>query len=157
MTAAFRGPIRLAALPDLKSLIACIDAAFQPLAERIGKPPAPMLADYPDLVARGRVHLLEAEGRIAGVLVSEVTADEVFVETLAIDPSLQRLGAGRRLMGFVEDEARRAGCPRVRLYTHALMDEARHFYQALGYREVEQRREAGYDRVYLDKTLDPPH
>lgn len=157
MPHAFRGPIRLAALPDLKGLIACVDAAFQPLAERIGKPPAPMLADYPDLVARGRVHLLEAEGRIAGVLVSEVTADEVFVETLAIDPSIQRVGAGRRLMTFVEDEARRAGRPRIRLYTHALMHEARSFYRTLRFREVELRREAGYERVYLDKALNLTH
>lgn len=152
-----RGPIRLAALPDLKSLIACVDAAFQPLAERTGKPPAPMLADYPDLVVRGRAHLLEAEGRVAGVLVSQIDEHDALVEILAIDPTRQRAGAGRRLMGFVEDEARRLGSPRVRLYTHASMREARAFYRSLGYREVEERHEAGYDRVYLDKMLVPGH
>lgn len=157
MTSSFQAPIRLAALPDLKGLIACVDAAFQPLAERIGKPPAPMLADYPDLVAHGRVHLLEAEGRVAGVLVSEVGEAEIFVETLAIDPRMQRLGAGRRLMAFAEDEARRVGCLRVRLYTHAMMREARSFYQALGYQEVEPRDEDGFERVYLDKTTEPSH
>ena len=157
MARAFEGSIRLAALPDLKSLIACVDAAFQPLAERIAKPPSPMLADYPDLVTRGRVHLLEAEGRVAGVLVCEAAADHVFIETLAIDPATQRAGAGTKLVAFAEDEARRLGHPLVRLYPPALMHEARSFSRALGYREIGQRREAGYDRVYLDKTLDLTH
>lgn len=157
MTSAFKAPIRLAGLPDLRGLIACIDAAFQPMAERIGKPPAPMLADYPDLVARGRVHLLETEGRVAGVLVCEIEAGHVFVETLAIDPKLQRTGAGRKLMAFAEAEARLAGQPCVRLYTHALMEEARAFYRALGYDEVERREEAGFDRVYLTKALAAAH
>lgn len=155
--APFAAPIRLAALPDLASVVACVDAAFQPYVARIGKPPSPMLADYPTLVGGGRVHLLEAEGRVAGVLVSEVAGDHLFIETLATDPSIRRAGVGRRLMAFAEDEARRAGLHRVRLYTHALMDEARAFYQALGYAEVDARTEAGYQRVYLEKTVQPTH
>lgn len=155
--APFVAPIRLAALPDLASITVCVDAAFQPYVARIGKPPSPMLADYPSLIGRGRVHLLEAEGRVAGVLVSEARRDHLFVDILAVDPAVRRAGAGRRLMAFAEDEARRAGLHRVRLYTHALMTEARAFYQALGYSEVEARHEAGFDRVYLEKMIETTH
>jgi GNAT superfamily N-acetyltransferase len=147
------GAIRLAAPYDAKAVVACVDAAFQPYVAGIGKPPAPMLADYPDLIGRGRVYVLEEEGMVAGVLVLEPQHGSLLVETLAVDPARQGAGVGRRLMAFAETEAARLHLARIHLYTHQAMAPARAFYARLGYREVGEGVEDGYARVFLEKSL----
>jgi ribosomal protein S18 acetylase RimI-like enzyme len=147
------GAIRLAAPYDAKGVVACVDAAFQPYVAGIGKPPAPMLADYPELIGRGRVYVLEEDGMVAGVLVLEPQERALLVETLAVDPARQKAGVGRRLMAFAETEAGRLHLPRIHLYTHQTMTPARAFYARLGYREVGEGVEEGYARVFLEKPL----
>lgn len=56
-------------------------------------------------------------------------------------------------MGLAEDEARRLGYSAVTVYTHERMTENIALYKKLGYTETERRRERGYDRVYLRKSL----
>ena len=130
-------------------MVGCVDAAFEGFTARIGKPPAPMLADYRALIAAGRVQLLEAGGAVVGVLVTEPRPDHLFVDVVAVRPAAQRQGIGRRLMGFAEQEARRRGLAEVRLYTHQLMHGALALYRALDYEDTGQRLEDGYARVYL--------
>lgn len=143
--------IRLAQAADRAAVVACVAAAFRVFIPQIGKPPAPMLADYGELIAAGRVHVLE-EGGIVGVLVLEPRS-QLLVETLAIDPSRQRRGLGGRLMAFAEAEARRLGLATIELYTHEVMSGALALYRALGYQEVARRHVDGYARVYLRKTI----
>jgi predicted ATPase/predicted N-acetyltransferase YhbS len=143
------GGIRLAEARDRAAVAACIKAAFEGFTARIGKPPAPMLADYRGLIEAGRVHLLEAEEAVVGVLVTELRPDHLFVDTVAVHPAAQRRGSGRRLMALAEQEARRRGLAEVRLYTHEVMDGALALYRGLGYEETERRLEDGYARVYL--------
>ena len=114
-----------------------------------------MLADYGALIARGRVHVLEADGELAGVLVTEARADHLFVDVVAIHPERQRQGLARRLMAFAEAEARRLRLAEVRLYTHEVMAGALALYPALGYQETARRVEDGYARVYFRKRLPP--
>ena len=134
-------------------MVECVTAAFEVFTARIGKPPAPMLADYRALIAVGRVHLLEVDGAVVGVLVTEPRPDHLFVDVVAVRPAAQRQGIGRRLMGFAEQEARRRGLVEVRLYTHEVMHGALALYRALDYEESERRLEDGYARVYLRARL----
>ncbi|MGH6886435.1 MAG: GNAT family N-acetyltransferase, partial [Geminicoccales bacterium] len=138
---------------DLASVRACVDAAFGPYVAAIGKPPAPMLADYGALIAEGQVHLLEADQAIAGLIVLEQKPDHLFVDVLAVRPELQRHGIGRALMGFAEASALERSITEVRLYTHVLMTQALAFYARLGYRETARLMEDGYARIYLSRTL----
>jgi ribosomal protein S18 acetylase RimI-like enzyme len=147
------GRIRCAAPGDHAAVVGCVDAAFEGFTARIGKPPAPMLADYRALIAAGRVQLLEAGGAVVGVLVTEPRPDHLFVDVVAVRPAAQRQGIGRRLMGFAEQEARRRGLAEVRLYTHQLMHGALALYRALDYEETGRRLEDGYARVYLRRLL----
>lgn len=148
------GPLRLASHHDLAAVTACITAAFQIYVARIGKPPAPMLADYSPLIAASRVYLQDGAGAPAGVIVIEPRADHLFVETVAVRPGEQGRGRGRLLMGFAEREARRLGLGEIQLYTHEKMEETFPFYAALGYEETERREEGGYARVYFRKRID---
>ena len=147
------GPIRPARAGDHAAVVDCVTAAFGPFIPQIGKPPAPMLADYAALIARRQVHVVEEGGSVAAVLVLAAAADHLFVDVVAVRPRRQRRGLGRRLMAFAADEARRRGLGEIRLYTHEAMSGARGLYLALGYQETARRLEDGYARVYLRKLL----
>jgi ribosomal protein S18 acetylase RimI-like enzyme len=145
--------IRAARHTDLTGVQACIGAAFGPYVAAIGKPPAPMLADYGALIAGGRVHLAPADHAVAGLIVLEPKPEHLFVDVLAVRPELQRRGIGRALMAFAEATARQRSLPEVSLYTHVLMTQALAFYERLGYRETARLVEDGYARVHLSKNL----
>jgi ribosomal protein S18 acetylase RimI-like enzyme len=147
--------IRPAEESDLHAIEACVEAAFAPYVARIGKPPAPMLADYAASIAARRVHVLTEADAVAGVLVRSDRDDCLFVDVMAVHPDRQRSGLGQRLMRFAEAAAQSKGLDTVALYTHERMVEALSFYLALGYVETERRVEDGYARVYLRKTIAP--
>jgi ribosomal protein S18 acetylase RimI-like enzyme len=147
------GNIRAARHDDLAGVQACVGAAFGPYVAAIGKPPAPMLADYGALIAEGRVHLAPADRAIAGLIVLEPKPDQLFVDVLAVRPALQRHGIGRALMAFAESTARQRALAEVSLYTHVLMTPALAFYEGLGYRETARLVEDGYARVYFVKSV----
>ena len=112
-----------------------------------------MLADYAVLSAAGQVHLLELDGRLAGVVVMIARVDHLFVENVAVDPAFQGQGLGRRLMDFAEADARARGLPVLRLYTNVHMTENFPFYDRLGYAVTGRVHEDGYERVYFEKTV----
>jgi ribosomal protein S18 acetylase RimI-like enzyme len=145
--------IRAARRSDLADVQACIRAAFGPYVGAIGKPPAPMLADYRALITEGRVHLAPADRAVAGLIVLEPKLDQLFIDVLAVRPELQRHGIGRALMAFAETMAQQRALAEVSLYTHVLMTAALAFYERLGYRETARLVEDGYARVYLAKSL----
>ena len=56
-------------------------------------------------------------------------------------------------MAFAEEEARRRGHRVIELYTNEVMVENIALYRRLGYVETGRKQVAGYDRVYMRKTL----
>ncbi len=67
---------------------------------RIGRAPAPMVADFAGLVAAGEVHVLLAGGAPAGFIVIRPGEGHLFVENVALHPERQGEGLGRRLLDF---------------------------------------------------------
>lgn len=147
------GRIRRGQAADRAAVVDCVDAAFRPFIAQIGKPPAPMLADYGALIAAGRVHVVDDGHSIAGAMVLEARGDHLFVDVVAVRPERQRQGVGRGLMAFAEAKARRLGLAEIQLYTHQAMTGALALYRALGYEEAARRLEDGYARVYLRRTV----
>jgi ribosomal protein S18 acetylase RimI-like enzyme len=145
--------IRPARADELGWVADTVAAAFRGYIPRMGRVPAPINADHAAAIAAGEVHLFEIEGERLGLIVARAADDHFFVDILAVAPGAQRRGVGRALMRFAESAARRAGLGAVRLYTNVKMTETRRFYPALGYRQIEQRREDGFDRVYFEKRL----
>jgi N-acetylglutamate synthase-like GNAT family acetyltransferase len=112
---------RQAEQEDHEALVDCIQAAYTKYIERIGKKPAPMLADYKALIAQGIVYVLADEKGVRGVLVMKPQGKDMFVENVAVDPRFQ--GLGRTLMAFVEQRTRKEQLGEIRLYTNELMTE----------------------------------
>ena len=145
--------IRRARPDDAPAIAAIAVAAYRIYVTRIGREPAPMVADFPAQIAVGEVHVLEAERGLQGFIVLRAAADHLFVENVAVRPARQGKGDGRRLMAFAEATARRLDLPAIRLYTNVKMTENLPFYERLGFAEVERRREDGFDRVYFRRSL----
>jgi ribosomal protein S18 acetylase RimI-like enzyme len=146
--------IRAAEAGDIDPIKACIDAAYGPYVARLGRPPAPMLADYGALVAGGKVQVI-GEDRITGLIVYYPRGDHIHVETVAVLPEAHGKGFGRALMGHAEAAAGRLRLAAVELYTHLLMTENIRYYNALGYREIRRGEEDGFPRIYFRKPAAP--
>lgn len=146
--------VRAASAEDASSVSACVTSAFERYIERIGKPPAPMLADYASLIAAKRVWVAEHSGQVHGVLVQYETAEGFYLDTVAVSPSSQGSGVGRALLQFAESQAVRCGYTSIYLCTNSKMTENQMLYPKIGYAEYDRRREAGYDRVFYRKQLD---
>lgn len=132
---------------------ALVRRAYAPYIPRMGKEPAPMLADYGALIAWGQVHVLEENGEAVALIVIYPKDDALFIENIAVDPVAQGKGHGRALLAFAEAEARRLGLKALRLYTNAAMTENLAFYPGRGFRETERREEDGYKRVFFEKPV----
>jgi GNAT superfamily N-acetyltransferase len=145
--------VRLANASDAVAALACVVAAFEPYIERIGKAPAPMLLDYPTLIADGRVWVAELGTQVEGVIVQYETPDGFYIDTVATTAKARGTGVGRALLQFAESEAARRGYESVYLCTNSKMTENQVLYPKIGYVEYDRRTEAGYDRVFYRKGL----
>lgn len=144
--------VRPAVTDDEHGIRACVLTAYSRYVGRMGRRPAPMLADYAAAIRRHEVFVLGEP--ISGVVVLVPGDDHVVLENVAVHPSLQGCGLGHTLMRFAERHTRELGLREIRLYTGECMWENRRMYPKLGYEEIERRCEDGYARVFFKKVLD---
>lgn len=96
------------------------------------------------------VFLAEADGEAVGcvvLFVPDVTGStqDVVVKKLYVTPRARTGGTGRALMNALIDEARKRGCSRVLLDTHAeQLPAAYALYRRLGFREREPFGDVDY-------------
>ena len=130
-----------------------MNAAYGHYVARNGKTPGPMLDDYAALIADQRVHVLEEDGQLVGLIVLIPEPDAMLLDNVAVSPEAQGRGFGVKLIGFAEQSARDARLLAIRLYTQEIMTENIALYTKLGFVETHRAREKGLDRVYMTKTL----
>ncbi len=145
--------VRTAKREDAAAVKACVARAFEHYIVRIGKPPAPMLLDVAAEIEAGHVWVAQLPKNIIGVLVQYETASGFYIDTVAVDPKVQGIGAGKALLQFAEREAVRRGYNSIYLCTNEKMIENQSFYLRIGYSEYERKYDEGYDRVFYIKTL----
>src|SRR4051812_47051814 len=145
--------VRLAVAGDREAVEAIVRSAYAPYIARIGRPPAPMLDDYGELIARGRVHVAEIDGAVGGLLVLLPQTDAMLLDNIAVASSLRGQGVGRRLLEFAEGCAREAGYQTIKLYTNEAMSENIALYGRIGYLETHRSEEKNLRRVYMAKAL----
>lgn len=143
--------LRPATPDDLPSIRDIIAAAYGKYLGRMDRPPAPMLRDYGDAVDAGEVWV--AGDPITGLIVLTQTDDSLLIENVAVHPSAQGTGLGRRLMEFAERQATSRRLGRITLYTNEVMTENQTIYTRLGYQEQGRETEDGYRRVFMAKIL----
>ena len=92
--------IRIAVEDDRQAILECVDDAYGMYIDRIGKKPAPMLADYADLISKSLVHVATDKGQIQGLIVLLLKEKYLLIENVAVHNLFQGQGIGRRLIEF---------------------------------------------------------
>ena len=144
---------RPATASDATGISECVRTAYSHYIERIGTSPGPMLDDYERVVRDHRAYVIEDRGEIIGALVLMDKENGLLFDNIAVLPSRQGEGIGRRLIEHAESEARRLGHRHLDLYTHQRMTENIAMYTRCGYEEIDRRTERGFPRVYMRKHL----
>jgi ribosomal protein S18 acetylase RimI-like enzyme len=143
--------LRKATAEDLPSIRDIVATAYGKYLDRMDRPPAPMLRDYSGAVDAGDVWV--AGDPVTGLISLTQTGGSLLIENVAVHPSAQGTGLGRRLMEFAEQQATGRGLRSLTLYTNEVMTENLAIYTRLGYREKGRQTEDGYRRVYMEKIL----
>lgn len=145
--------IRIARTDDVARIREIARAAYARYVPRIGREPAPMVADYDADVCAGRIVVLEVERNVIGYLVAWPEDDAYFIENIAIEPQLRGKGWGRSLMDHAARQAARLCLPALQLYTNAAMTENLAMYAHLGFIETHRVMEDGFNRIYMRLNL----
>ncbi|MGD0108940.1 MAG: GNAT family N-acetyltransferase [Rhodopila sp.] len=90
-----------------------------------------MLDDYKELIRDGRVHVIEHNGTVQGVLVLIPQEDAMLLDNVVVSPSAQGQGLGRKMLKFAEAAAVDAGYRSIRLYTNEAMTENIELYTSI--------------------------
>ncbi len=147
--------IRLATQTDRPDIEELVHAAYAHYVPRIGREPGPMLDDYAVLIEAARVHVLERQGVIQGVLVLIPEQNAMLLDNVAVASRARGSGVGRQLLEFAEQAAAEAGYRSIRLYTNEAMTENITLYTRIGYVETHRATEKGLRRVYMLKPITP--
>jgi GNAT superfamily N-acetyltransferase len=119
----------------------------------MGRPPAPIHADFQTHIDDDTVFVATAGGDITGYVILCNIDDEWWLDNIATSPNHQGLGIGRLLVIVAEGWlAHRTD--HVHLYTNTAMSKNIVLYQRLGYKWTGRRTVDGFDRVYFTKQLD---
>ena len=145
---------RRATRDDVDGIRRLVADAFGKYVDRIGKPPAPMTADYAELLDTSRVWVVEHGGDVIGVLVTQAQSDHLLLDVVAVEPTAQGGGHGRALLERADQDAREQGLTEVRLCTNAAMTENLEFYPRRGFHETGRGVQDGYHRVFFTKAVD---
>ncbi|GHC47837.1 GNAT family N-acetyltransferase [Neogemmobacter tilapiae] len=148
--------IRQAVAADEAVLRRCVEAAFAPYVERIGRRPAPMDADFAGQIAAGQIRVAtDPLGHVVGYVTFFPQGDQMLLDALAVLPTAAGRGVGKKLVACCEDKTRAEGLAKVTLCTNAKMVENLAIYPHLGYVETGRGVEDGFDRVFFEKSLAP--
>lgn len=106
----------------------------------------------------GRIFFATAGERCVGCCgLIRLNEKEFEVAKMAVDPSFQGAGIGRRLLQAVIDEARSAGAHRLYLETNHVLTPAIWLYESLGFMHIDPSRiiPSAYARadVYMEFIL----
>lgn len=142
---------------DVADIEAIVKVAYSRYIERIGLPPAPMLADYAALLESEEMYVLKSgeNGNVVGSIILAIEDEEksIRINNNVVDPRVQGRGYGHVLMDHAERIAQEKALNAITLYTNVKMHENIRLYGKLGFVETGRRSEGPYERVYFRKEL----
>ncbi len=128
--------------------------AYSIYVERIGRPPAPMEADYVAAIRDSESWVAEDDSGLVGLLVLRRASDHLLLDNIAVRTDRQGQGVGSLLLTKSKERARELALPEVRLYTNVKMTENIDYYQRHGYVLTHVGMTDGFQRAYFTLQVD---
>jgi predicted N-acetyltransferase YhbS len=127
--------IRFADKADFDAILGLVNRAFEVESSFINgdRLDRRSLRGYFD---KGRFLVLEDNGALAGCVYVELHSEHSYLGLLSVEPSVQKVGLGRRLVAAAEEFARNMGSSCMQLTVVHLRTELPPFYEKLGYKVV---------------------
>jgi ribosomal protein S18 acetylase RimI-like enzyme len=127
--------IRVAQAKDVAAMVPIVNAAFA--VETFLDGTRTDEEGMATMMRKGEFLLAErTSGRVVACVYTEVRGDRGYFGMLAVAPSEQGTGIGRRLVECAEDHCRRRGCTAMDITVLSLRPELPRFYRKLGYIET---------------------
>ena len=147
--------MRQAVAADAAAVRALTREAYAKWVAVTGREPLPMRVDYVEALAKHRFDLLHEDGVLVALIETERHPDHLLIVNVAVAPTHQKRGLGRRLVAHAEALAQQESLGTVRLYTNARMVENIALYTSLGY-AIDREEPAGTSiQVHMSKALPP--
>ena len=145
---------RLANAEDIERIRALTLGAYEKWVSITRRKPRPVTADCNASFLINSFDLLLDNGVLVGLVETVRQGDELMIVNVAVEPTHQGRGLGRRLMAHAEALAQAASLLATRLYTNKLMIENIALYEKLGYQlEKETQHDLGTIAVHMVKHL----
>jgi len=144
---------RQAAEGDVDAIQHCASAAYEKYVQRIGRKPAPMMADFNAHIERGEITVVVYGREIIGYVVAYAQKDVMMLDNVAVLPAYSGRGVGAALIDLTERNAVAQGLPSILLYTNEAMTENLVMYPKLGFEECDRRTEDGFKRIFFRKWV----
>ena len=149
--------IREAKSSDAEAMRAVAQHAFHIYVDRMGKQPAPMLANFDYHLRFDSCLIAELDDEItayvAGYVIIQFDDIEPLLDTIAVLPEHQGKRIGKALLLAAEALIGTAGYKSYQLYTNIHMTENIIWYERLGFTAFKTIIEDGFERIYMRKTL----
>ena len=129
-------PIRTAQAADVAAIVWVINGAFKNAESFFIERDRIDAATVGKLMESGEFLVFEDEVGVAGCIYAEKRGERSYAGLLAVEPSRQQSGLGRRLMTAAKDRGRELGCRSMDLRIVNLRKELPEFYHRLGYVET---------------------
>jgi GNAT superfamily N-acetyltransferase len=147
--------LRRAVPADASAVTALVADAYRHYEPLIGRTPLPMLADHAAAIRDHEVWVLtdgdDLHAPIVGVLELVPEPDHLWVENVAIHPTRQGEGLGRRLLAHADARAAELDVPELRLLTNERYLANLAMYARYGYVETHRVPHLGTDLVHFRK------
>jgi N-acetylglutamate synthase-like GNAT family acetyltransferase len=124
--------------------------AFAYMGPRID-PPSSALRLTPESIQAsaesGALLLAYSAGDLVGCVFLHQKNDALYISKLAVSPTLQRAGIGRKLVEAARDEARRRGIGMLELETRVELTENHAAFARMGFIKTAETSHEGFDRT----------
>jgi GNAT superfamily N-acetyltransferase len=147
---------------EWSDLLRLLQDAFASMEGRIDPPSSVRGLTSTSIATKSReeaLFLATDEDELLGCVFARPLNDAVYVSKLAVRPSRQAKGIGRRLMEAVEEHARHIGVRNLELDTRIELTENHATFAAMGFVKTAERAHEGYERptfITMRKQLTVP-
>jgi len=148
--------LRLATIEDADAIRSLTRESYSKWVSVIGREPLPMTADYVEAVKQHRIDLLHLDGKLTALIEMIPKTDHLLIENVAVSPSFQGRGLGRKLLAHAEQVTVFLGLSEIKLYTNKLFTENVQLYTKFGYGVDREEVWTGGVIVHMSKSVCSP-